>query len=146
MKAGSGNHFEQADNAPAAVDEAMLIVGQRVSDAPNDKEQLVPSVAAISPVVAAQVQAVLVDRGFYSAAAVQSVEQKPGGSASGVTVYAAVEKHSHRAKTPGAALGAAGRSCERGRPRCFFIRRPGRYHSQATKTASKVRQAARMNP
>src|SRR5690606_2547678 len=40
MKAGSGNHFEQAYNAQAAVDEAMLIVGQRVSDAPNDKEEL----------------------------------------------------------------------------------------------------------
>ena len=33
MKAGSGQHFEQAYNAQAAVDEAMLIVGQRVSDA-----------------------------------------------------------------------------------------------------------------
>jgi len=40
MKAGNGNHFEQAYNAQAAVDAAMLIVGQRVSDAPNDKEEL----------------------------------------------------------------------------------------------------------
>jgi len=95
MKAGSGQHFEQAYNAQAAVDEAMLIVGQRVSDAPNDKQQLVASVAAISPVVAAQVQAVLVDSGFYSEAAVAAVEQKPDGTASGLTVYAAVEKHSH---------------------------------------------------
>ena len=95
MKAGSGPHFEQAYNAQAAVDEAMLIVGQRVSDAPNDQQQLVASVAAISPVVAAQVQAVLVDSGFYSEAAVAAVEQKPAGTASGRTVYAAVEKHSH---------------------------------------------------
>lgn len=95
MKAGSGPHFEQAYNAQAAVDEAMLIVGQRVIDAPNDKQQLVASVAAISPVVAAQVQAVLVDSGFYSEAAVAAVEQKPDGTASGRTVYAAVEKHSH---------------------------------------------------
>jgi hypothetical protein len=95
MKAGSGNHFEQAYNAQAAVDEAMLIVGQRVSESPNDKQQLVPTVAAISPVVAAQVQAVLVDSGFYSEAAVSAVEDRPEGGASGVTVYAAVEKHSH---------------------------------------------------
>src|SRR5690606_37792832 len=65
MKAGRGNHVEQAYNAQAAVDEAMLIVGQRVSDAPNDKDELAPSVAAISPVVAAEVKAVLVDSGFY---------------------------------------------------------------------------------
>jgi transposase len=95
MKAGSGNHFEQAYNAQAAVDEAMLIVGQRVSDAPNDKQQLAPSVAAISPVVAAQVQAVLVDSGFYSEAAVSAVEHQPEDGAGGLTVYAAVEKHSH---------------------------------------------------
>lgn len=95
MKAGSGNHFEQAYNAQAAVDGALLIVGERVSDAPNDKQELVPSVAAISPVVKPEVQAVLVDSGFYSEAAVQSVEQKPDGTSSGVTVYAAVEKHSH---------------------------------------------------
>jgi transposase len=73
MKAGSGQHFEQAFNAQAAVDEAMIIVGQRVSDAPNDKQELVASVAAINPVVAADVRAVLVDGGFYSAAAVAAV-------------------------------------------------------------------------
>jgi transposase len=95
MKAGSGNHFEQAFNAQAAVDEAMIIVGERVSDAPNDQQELVASVAAIRPVVKAAVTAVLVDRGFYSAAAVAAVEQKPDGTASGVTVYAAVEKTSH---------------------------------------------------
>jgi transposase len=39
MKAGNGQHFEQAFNAQAAVDEAMLNVGERVSDAPNDKQE-----------------------------------------------------------------------------------------------------------
>ena len=95
MKAGNGQHFEQACNAQAAVDEAMLIVGQRVSDAPNDKQELPASVAAIRPGVAGEVHAVLVDSGFYSAAAVQAVEQQPDGTPSGLTVYAAVEKHSH---------------------------------------------------
>jgi transposase len=95
MKAGNGQHFEQAYNAQAAVDEAMFIVGQRVSDAPNDKQELVATVQAISPVVAGDVQAVLADSGFYSAAAVQTVEQKSDGTPSGLTVYVAVTKQSH---------------------------------------------------
>jgi transposase len=95
MKAGNGQHFEQTYNAQAAVDEAMLIVGRRVSDAPNDKQELPASVAAVSPVVAAEVQAVLVDSGFYSEAAVAAVAQKADGTPRSVTGYAAVEKHSH---------------------------------------------------
>src|SRR5260370_13785311 len=103
MKAGTGPHFEQAYNAQAAVDEQMLIVGERVSAAPNDKEQLVPTVAAISPVVAEQVKAVLTDSGFYSEAAVATVEQRPAGEPTGIKVYAAGEKHSHH-KTAGGFL------------------------------------------
>jgi len=95
MKAGNGQHFEQAYNAQAAVDQAMLIVGARVSDAPNDKQELPASVAAISPVVKAEVKNILVDSGFYSAAAVAAVEQNPDGTPSGVTVYSAVEKSAH---------------------------------------------------
>jgi transposase len=44
MKAGNGQHFEQSYNAQAAVDEQMVIVGERVSVAPNDKEELAPTV------------------------------------------------------------------------------------------------------
>ncbi len=95
MKAGNGAHFMQSYNAQAAVDETMLIVGERVSTAPNDKQELVPTMAAISPVVAPAINAVLVDNGFYSAAAVQAVEQKADGTPTGITVYAAVEKSSH---------------------------------------------------
>ena len=95
MKAGNGQHFEQAYNAQAVVDQAMLIVGERVSVAANDKQELVPTVAAISPVVEQAVKTVLVDSGFYGEAAVRAVEQRPDGTSSGVTVYAAVEKHSH---------------------------------------------------
>src|SRR5438477_3865345 len=40
MKAGNGAHFEQAYNAQAAVDQAMPIVGARVSAAANDKQEL----------------------------------------------------------------------------------------------------------
>lgn len=95
MKAGSSGHFEQAYNAQAAVDENMLIVGAQVSQAPNDKEQLIPTLAAVSPEVKPQIKAVLTDSGFYSEAAVQAVEQKPDGNPTGVTVYAAVERTSH---------------------------------------------------
>ena len=47
MKAGNGQHFEQCYNAQAAVEVASrLIVGQRVSQAPNDKQELVSNVPA----------------------------------------------------------------------------------------------------
>jgi transposase len=95
MKAGSGQHFEQSYNAQAAVEvDSRLIVGERVSQAPNDKEQLVPTVAAIGQPVES-VAAVLTDSGFYSEAAVQAVEQNAAGQPTGTTVYAAVEKKEH---------------------------------------------------
>jgi transposase len=91
MKGGSGQHFEQAYNAQASVEtESRLIVGARVTDQPNDKEQLVPNVAAIPTAVVGAVGAVLADNGFYSETAVTTVEQPDGP-----TVYAAVEKSSH---------------------------------------------------
>lgn len=95
MKAGSGQHFEQSYNAQVVVDQAMIIVGERVSVAANDKQELVPTVAAISPVVAPAVTAVLTDSGFYSEKAVQAVEQKADGTPTGLTVFAAVEKTDH---------------------------------------------------
>jgi len=95
MKAGSGQHFEQSYNVQAVVDQAMIIVGERVSVAANDKQELVPTVAAISPVVAPEVTTVLTDSGFYSEAAVHAVEQNPDGTATGLTVFAAVEKTDH---------------------------------------------------
>ena len=95
MKAGNGQHFEQAYNAQAAVEvESRLIVGERVSPAPNDKEQLGPTVAAI-PAEVTDVAAVLVDNGFFSEAAVQAVEKTATGGPTGTVVYAAVAKTSH---------------------------------------------------
>jgi transposase len=91
MKCGNGEHFEQAYNAQASVEtESRLIVGARVSDQPNDKEQLAPNVAAIPTSAVGAVGAVLADNGFYSERAVSAIEQ-PGGP----TVYVAVEKSSH---------------------------------------------------
>jgi transposase len=95
MKAGHGQHFEQSYNAQAAVEvESRLIVGERVSQAPNDKQELVPTVASVAAPVAS-VADVLTDSGFYSEAAVQAVEHTPDGQPTGTTVYAAMEKKEH---------------------------------------------------
>ena len=95
MKAGSGQHFEQSYNAQAAVEvKSRLIVGERVSQAPNDKQELVASVAAIGKPVAS-VAEVLTDSGFYSEAAVQGVEQTLDGQPTGTIVYAPLEKKEH---------------------------------------------------
>lgn len=93
MKTGSG--FGQCYNAQLAVEvDSRLIVGERVSPAHNDKQQLVPTLAAVAP-VAGPVAAVLADSGFYSEEAVQTIERTPAGDASGTIVYAAMEKISH---------------------------------------------------
>lgn len=95
MKAGNGNHFEQSYNAQAAVEvDSRLIVGERVSQSPNDKEELVPNLEAI-PLEAGAVDAVLVDSGFFSEKAVRAVEGPGPGAPTGPQVYAAVEKSGH---------------------------------------------------
>ena len=95
MKAGSGQHFEQAYNAQAAVEiESRLIVGAPVCDAPNDKEQLAPTFAAIVPEAGA-VAEVLIDSGFVSEKAVQQIEQDAEGQPTGVKVLAAVNRDAH---------------------------------------------------
>lgn len=95
MKAGSGAHFEQAYNAQAAVEvNTRLIVGQRVSPAPNDKEQLAPTLATVAlPGVA--VKEVLVDSGFVSEAAVQGIEHDADGQPTGRQVLAPVGRIRH---------------------------------------------------
>ena len=95
MKAGNGGHFEQAYNAQAAVEvESRLIVGQRVASAPNDKEQLVPTLGAVEA-AAGPVAEVLIDSGFVSEAAVQAVERDAAGNATGVQVLAAMGRQPH---------------------------------------------------
>lgn len=90
MKAGNGNHFEQSYNAQAAVDVegSMLVLGAYVTDAPNDKQQLMPAVASVSTV--RETTHVVADTGYFSEAAVASVE-----SNGGPTAYVAVEKTGH---------------------------------------------------
>ncbi len=95
MKAGSGQHFEQAYNAQAAVEiESRLIVAAPVCDAPNDKEQLAPTFAAIVA-QAGPVAEVLIDSGFVSEKAVRQIEEKANGSSTGVRILAAVKREAH---------------------------------------------------
>lgn len=90
MKQGGANHFEQSYNAQAAVDAdgSMLVIGAHVTDACNDKEQLVPTLECISPEIG-KPEAVLIDNGFYSEKAVLEAESQ------GVKVYAPVGKQTH---------------------------------------------------
>jgi transposase len=92
MKTDDG--FQQAYNAQAAVEiESRLIVSQAVSDAPNDKEQLLPTLGAVSPVVESM-EAVLIDSGFYSEEAVAAAERRSEG-ARALGIYAATGRQPH---------------------------------------------------
>jgi transposase len=83
-----------AANASKHAAVSRLIVGERVSQSPNDKEELVPSVAAIASQTG-PLAAVLADSGFSSEAAVKSIEQNQDGSPTGTVVYTAMERSSH---------------------------------------------------
>jgi hypothetical protein len=88
MKTKDG--FQQAYNAQAGVETASrLIVGPRVSQAANDKRELVPDVAAVRCHVLPDT--LLVDSGFVSAAAVTAVEL----ATPGLTILAALQREPH---------------------------------------------------
>jgi transposase len=92
MKTADG--FAQTYNAQAAVEiQSRLVVSAAVSDAPNDKEQLVPTLGCVSPVVES-IGAVLIDSGFYSQAAVAAAEQSHGGTPA-PKIYAATGRQPH---------------------------------------------------
>jgi len=91
MKAGNGQHFEQSYNAQAVVDtQTMLIVGKHVTNAPNDKEQLVPALESVPEELSYKIENVLADSGYYSEEAVKKTE-----SENGPTVYAAAGRVPH---------------------------------------------------
>ena len=95
MKAGSGQHFEQSYNAQAAVEvDSRLIIAGQVVAAPNDKQELQPTLGTLDPVIES-VSQVLIDSGFYSEAAVKAVEGSSSGALAGVEVLAATERHKH---------------------------------------------------
>lgn len=82
--------FVQAYNAQAVVDtESRFIIGERVTNEPNDKKELTADVKSIVP-VCGQPEAVLADTGYYSEDAIKDVERDGGP-----TAYVAVEKSDH---------------------------------------------------
>lgn len=89
MKAGNAGHFEQCYNAQAAVEtQSMLIVSNHLSDRPNDKLELLPSLdAAVTN--GFTISGVLADTGYYSEANVGGCEER------GTDAYLAVGKQSH---------------------------------------------------
>lgn len=88
MKTKDG--FQQAYNAQAGVETASrLIVGPRVSQAPNDKRELLPDAAAVRRHVSPDT--LLVDSGFVSVAAVTELER----ATPGLTVLAALHREPH---------------------------------------------------
>jgi hypothetical protein len=92
MKTADG--FQQTYNAQAALEiQSRLVVSRAVTDAPNDKEQLVPTLDALSPVVKS-IGAVLIDSGFYSEEAVAAAEQSREGTPA-PKVYAATGRQPH---------------------------------------------------
>ena len=77
----AGGGFDQAYNAQAAVDTAsLLVVAPAVTQAANDKEQVVPMLAQLAalPDALGQVEQLLADTGFYSAKNVQAGRCHPG--------------------------------------------------------------------
>ncbi len=92
MKAGNGEHVEQAYNAQAAIDTegSMLLVGQYVTNHGNDKRELVPAVASINADVR-QPSTVCADTGYFSDEAVTTIE----GTIEAPTVFCAIGRQSH---------------------------------------------------
>ena len=92
MKAGSGDHVEQAYNAQAVIDTegSMLLLGQYVTDHANDKRELIPAVASVAAEVR-QPDTVCADTGYFSEEAVGSIESAKEAP----TVYCALERQGH---------------------------------------------------
>jgi transposase len=91
MKTKDG--FQQCYNAQAGVEtDSRLIVGARVAQAPNDKEQLGPTLATVREHVAPA--HVLVDSGFVSEAAIKAAETTEPDAGS-LRVLAAIKRERH---------------------------------------------------
>lgn len=95
MPCGGKTNFEQAYNAQAGVEiESRLIVTQRVSQSPNDKQELVEDVKAIDEVIES-VEVVLIDSGFMSEEAVEEVEKPSESGQERPVVIGAVKRVKH---------------------------------------------------
>jgi hypothetical protein len=76
MKNSTDQGFNQAYNAQAVVDQAtLLVVGNRVTNHPNDKNETLPDLDAV-PAAVGRPQAAAGDTGFYSAANITGLEAR----------------------------------------------------------------------
>lgn len=93
MKGGDG--FLQAYNAQAAVEgSTQLIVGQAVTQAANDKKQLVPLLEAVEQQSGQRPEQVLADSGYCSEKNLESLAA-PAKPEQKIDAYIATNKHKH---------------------------------------------------
>ena len=88
----SGGGFEQAYNAQASVDmDSRLIVGQHVSQNPNDKQEIEPALDELDklPEELGKVNRMAADNGYFSESNAKKLEQK------GIEGYMADARQSH---------------------------------------------------
>ncbi len=111
MKGGDG--FLQAYNAQAAVEgSTQLIVGQRVTQAANDKEQLLPLLEAVEQQSGQRPEEVLADSGYCSEKNLESVEapEKPEQK---IDAYIATNRQKHGRRAGPAPRGRIPRAATR---------------------------------
>jgi transposase len=90
----SGGGFEQSYNAQAGVDtETMMVITQHVSQACNDKREVVPTLEQIAalPAMLGEVQSLITDNGFFSQANVMACND------AGVEPLLALKRQAHHA-------------------------------------------------
>ncbi len=89
MKNSTNAGFDQHYNVQAAVDqESLLIVAPALSNHPNDKQEVEPTVDAISPQVG-KPKAAALDNGYFSEANIQALEKR------GIDPYMATGREPH---------------------------------------------------
>jgi len=89
MKNGNKKSFEQCYNGQAAVEhESRLIVGNLLSNHPNDKQEAIPVVDAI-PEALGKADAAALDNGYMSPTNITELEER------GITPYIAAGRASH---------------------------------------------------
>ena len=90
MKNSNNQGFDQHYNVQAAVEQSsILIVGNHLSDHPNDKQEAVPTLEAIPTAHIGQPNAAALDNGYFSQDNIEAFEAR------GVEPYIATGRESH---------------------------------------------------
>ena len=90
MKNSNNQGFDQHYNAQVAVEQrSILIVGNTLSNHPNDKQETVPTLEAIPTEQIGQPDAAVLDNGYFSQANIEAFEDR------GVEPYIATGRESH---------------------------------------------------